>query len=550
MNAEQPLQFRIAREAWEFEAIHRLNYKTFVEEIPQHHHNPEQRLVDKFHAENTYAICLDGERLVGMVTGRGQRPFSLDQKVPDLDAHLPPDRKVLEVRLLSVEKEHRNGFVFSRLVGLLAQHFRDLGYDLGIISGTLRQQKLYKHLGFVPFGPVVGTGEAQFQPMYVTLETFVKMAKALSPPSAAVDRILSSYLPGPVDVHAEVRKAFEKGPVSHRSDVFMGDFRATKKLLCQLAGAEHVEVLLGSGSLANDAIGAQLSVLGQPGIILSNGEFGDRLIDHATRLGLQFEVCQMGWGEPFDYAELEQRLERKAGLGWVWAVHCETSTGILNEVESLKRICARAQLNLCLDCISAVGTVPVDLRGVYLASCVSGKGLAAFPGLSMVFYNHQIVPSSKPLPRYLDLSYYVAQDGIPFTHSSNLIYALQAALKRTCWEDKFAQIRETAAWLRGRLRELGFQIVAPDPHASPAVLSIALPGEISSKSIGWQLQKSGYLLSYKSAYLLQRNWIQICLMGEWSRDNLATLPDVLASLSAQVRARKARTPLQPAVLGE
>ena len=92
--------------------------------------------------------------------------------------------------------------------------------------------------------------------------------------------------------------------------------------------------------------------------------------------------------------------------------------------------------------------------------------------------------------------------------------------------------------------------MAPDPHASPAVLSIALPGEISSKSIGWQLQKSGYLLSYKSAYLLQRNWIQICLMGEWSRDNLATVPDVLASLSAQVRARKARTPLQPAVLGE
>ena len=241
---------------------------------------------------------------------------------------------------------------------------------------------------------------------------------------------------------------------------------------------------------------------------------------------------------------------KKTGLGWVWAVHCETSTGILNELEALKQISAGAGLKLCLDCISAIGTVPVDLRGVYLASCVSGKALAAFPGLSMVFYNHELTPGSKLLPRYLDLGYYAAQDGIPFTHSSNLIYALQAALKRTSWADKFAQICETAAWLRGRLRELGFQIVAPDLHASPAVLSIALPGEISSKSIGWQLQKSGYLLSYKSAYLLQRNWIQICLMGEWSRDNLATLPDVLASLSAQVRARKSRASLQPAGLGE
>src|SRR5882724_355940 len=297
MNSDAALQFKIATEDWELEAIHRLNYKTFVEEIPQHANNPEQRLVDKFHAENTYAICLSGGQLVGMVAGRGHRPFSLDQKVPNLQTFLPEGRTILEVRLLSVEKDFRNSFVFSRLVGLLAQHFKDRGFDLAIISGTLRQLKLYKHLGFVPFGPLVGTGEAQFQPMYLTLETFIQMSKVLSPPSAEVNRILASYLPGPVDVHAEVRKAFEKGPVSHRSNAFATDFRATQRLLCELVGASRVEILLGSGSLANDAVGAQISLLREPGIILSNGEFGERLIDHATRLGLQFEAIQVEWGE-------------------------------------------------------------------------------------------------------------------------------------------------------------------------------------------------------------------------------------------------------------
>ena len=89
-----------------------------------------------------------------------------------------------------------------------------------------------------------------------------------------------------------------------------------------------------------------------------------------------------------------------------------------------------------------------------------------------------------------------------------------------------------------RLRELGFQIVAPDAHASHAVITIALASDLSSKSIGWQLQKVGYLLSYKSEYLLHRNWIQICLMGEWPRDHLETLPDMLAELVARRRARK------------
>jgi aspartate aminotransferase-like enzyme len=461
-----------------------------------------------------------------------------------LDSFLPEGRTALEVRLLSVEKDYRNGFVFSRLVGLIAQHFKDRGSDLAIISGTLRQLKLYKHLGFIPFGPLVGSGDAQFQPMYLTLETFIQMSKVLSPPSAEVNRILVNYLPGPVDVHEEVRKAFEQGPISHRSNAFTTEFRSTKRLLCELAGASQVEILLGSGSLANDAVGGQISLLEQRGLVLSNGEFGARLIDHGTRLGLIFEPFEVAWGEPFDYEAIAKRITQGERIDWLWAVHCETSTGILNDLAALKSLCASHGIKLCLDCISSIGTVPVDLSGVYLASCVSGKALASFPGLSMVFYNHELVSAPNKLARYIDLGYYAAQGGVPFTHSSNLLCALQTALSRTCWTEKFAQIEEVSKWLRNRLRELHLPVVAPDSCASPAVVTIALPSEIHSKSIGLQLKKTGFLLSYNSDYLLKRNWIQICLMGEWSRAQLETLPNVLAQLCAQRKERTSRRQVQ------
>src|SRR5271165_4992513 len=84
MNSRHALVFKSATEDWEFEQIHRLNYRTFVEEIPQHQPSAEQRLVDKFHAQNTYLICLAGRKLVGMLAVRGNRPFSLDQKLPTL----------------------------------------------------------------------------------------------------------------------------------------------------------------------------------------------------------------------------------------------------------------------------------------------------------------------------------------------------------------------------------------------------------------------------------------------------------------------------------
>jgi hypothetical protein len=102
-----PLAYKIATEASEFEAIHRLNYDTFVEEIPQHGANPERRLVDRFHAQNTYVICLDGPRMAGMVCGRCARPFSLDQKIANLDRYLPAHRKAVEIRLLAIAPAYR-----------------------------------------------------------------------------------------------------------------------------------------------------------------------------------------------------------------------------------------------------------------------------------------------------------------------------------------------------------------------------------------------------------------------------------------------------------
>jgi predicted N-acetyltransferase YhbS len=170
-NDAERLVYRIAEQS-DFDAIHRLNYETFVEEIPQHAPNTGRLLIDRFHAENTYVICLAGNRLAGMVCGRCARPFSLDQKVANLDRHLPIHRKAVEIRLLAVAHAHRKTAVFSGLMAFLSRHFMEQGCDLAVISGTVRELKLYRHLGFETFGKLVGTAVASYQPMYLTLNAF------------------------------------------------------------------------------------------------------------------------------------------------------------------------------------------------------------------------------------------------------------------------------------------------------------------------------------------------------------------------------------------
>jgi aspartate aminotransferase-like enzyme len=140
--------------------------------------------------------------------------------------------------------------------------------------------------------------------------------------------------------------------------------------------------------------------------------------------------------------------------------------------------------------------------------------LRAYPGLAMVFYRHEAVPSPARLPRYLDLGYYAQEEGIPFTFSSNLLHALHAAIRRTDLERRFERITELSAGLRSRLAEAGFVLVGNGTKTSPAVITIALVPELNSAIVGEAMQEAGYLLSYNSGYLRRKNWIQICLMGE------------------------------------
>ena len=518
---------RIAAEPWEFDAIHRLNYQTFVEEIPQHPTHPSGRLVDRFHSENTYIICVRGAELLGMIAVRGTRPFSLDHKIPDLDAHLPAGRRPCELRLLAVDKRHRSGRLLHRLLGIVWRYCREQNYEVAIISGTTRQLALYRHLGFVPFGTPVGPAEARFQPMMVSLVGTPCPRKLFRRPSqfeAVTERV--NLLPGPVPIQPQVRQALLESPESHRSRSFRADLASLRALLCQLTGARRAEILLGSGTLANDAIAAQLSLAPGPGLIVTNGEFGERLADHAARFRIAHEVIRLPWGQPIGLSAVERRLYCEPSPRWLWFAHLETSTGVLNDLDALKSVCRSTGTKVCVDAVSAFGLAPLGLEDVYFASVVSGKGARAFAGLAVVLYNHDLEPSDR-LPRYCDLGLYARSDGVPFTHSSNLLRALSTSLSSVDWDKRFRSLIDTSAWLRGELRRSGFRVVAPESHAAPGIVTIALSRTVQSTEVAARLEHAGFALASNSEYLRERNWIQISLMGEPPVEQLREVVEAL-----------------------
>jgi len=516
------MRFKIADQDWEFNEVHKLNYETFVEEIPQHSTNHEKTLVDKFHEENNYIICLKRDLVAGMIAVRDKRPFSLDLKLDNIKEYIPGHSSICELRLLSIRKGERNRKVIQGLFQYLADYCEQMKYDLAIISATTTQERLYKNLGFKPFGPLVGTNGACYQPMFLTPGSYFKFknrTRVLKSTGESIDSNNKILLqPGPVKVNIEVGKAFNSEPISHRSTKFIKLLKDTEKSLCELTNSQFAQIIMGSGTLANDHIAAQLSTITGKGLILQNGEFGERLVDHARRFNLDFDTLDENWGDIFNYIDIEKKI-KKSSYNWMWFVHCETSSGILNDLESLEKICSANNILLCVDCISSLGIIDTDLSNIYLASGASGKTVAAYPGLSFVIYNKDILPNTS-IPRYLDLGNFIQSEGVPFTLSSNLLSALNKSLQMLDVNKNRDFASGVGEIVRDGLENMGVEILNDRSSSSPAVITFKISENLSSIDVGEALEKQNVFLSYRSNYLTKRNLMQFALMGEYDYQDI------------------------------
>lgn len=493
---------KIARTEKEFTEIAKLNYETFVEEIPQHAPDENGIRVDPFHSENKYIIVLKDQELAGMIAIRDQRPFSLDKKVGPVEDLLPEDAlqgKLCEIRLLAVRKEHRNGRVFFMLVGALSDYAYKQGYSAAVISGTVRELKLYKQMGFEAFAEAVGSEDAQFVPMVLTRKQFEQSI------AARLKQKRYSFYPGPVVLQEEISSALIEEPVSHRSFEFTLTLKSVKKRLLTMSEAKYVHLLAGSGTLANEAMIGQLKSLPGKGLVLINGAFGERLMNQAARWGLSFDFLANEWGQPFDQEQLNVQIS-KNNYEWLLMAHGETSTGMLNNLDMLTHLCKRNNIKLCLDCVSSFGALPFSLAEVYLATGVSGKAIGTLSGLSFVFSNHELKENPE-LPSYLDLGLY-SNGQIPFTYSSQVLKSLDKALEYYLCDDRYTRLKERFELILAAEKNGDMEFLTPNGYP----MIVTLKGEDSCSDMAEDAALSGFDLHYKSAYLAKRAWVQLSII--------------------------------------
>jgi aspartate aminotransferase-like enzyme len=514
------LVFKQADTPWEFEQIHRLNYRTFVEEIGQYPPDGSGLLVDRFHDQNIYCIAVQDGRMLGMVAAHDGPPFSVETRLPDRSILESLKGPLLEVRLLALDRECRHRTILAGLLWELYCYACDRRYSHLIISGITDKAQMYQRFGFRALGPAAASGGASFVPMAMSLENptehvawYTRSYRARQARSVARPPV--SLMAGPVEIAATVRQSFVRPPVSHRSAEFIDAYERVRAVLARLSGGMKVAVFTGSGTTANDSVALHLRAAFEsaPGLVLVNGEFGERIARQASRAGLQFQALRWTWGEPWD-------LDRVAGAmtdrtAWLWAVHLETSAGVLNPLPDLIALAARRGVQVAADCVSSVGAAPLPAHGVWMSTGVSGKAIGAYAGLSFVFASDGALEQTggANLPSSFDVRAAAEHEGPRFTMASPLLFALESALASYSSEAeanrRFTRQESLGRKVRSELMRIGIQPLARECDAAPCVTTFAVPynGFIE------ECRRAGFELGAESAYLRDRGWAQIATMG-------------------------------------
>lgn len=326
---------------------------------------------------------------------------------------------------------------------------------------------------------------------------------------------------GPVSITEEVKKALSETPISHRSHAFEQLYRKTTTLLCSTFRVKQTFLLSGSGTLANEAMIQEIKYLDCKGLILSNGEFGSRLIEQSRRNSLDFMTYELPWGNALDMDEVKKLLGAHS-IKWILFCHCETSMGIINDVDKIIALSEKYGCMCFVDCMSTVGTRSLNLSKVAMATASSGKGLASVPGLAIVFSNIEL-SLKNDVPVYFDLGHYSRKNGIPFTISSNLVKSLFISIEQKLTDDQFGMVQEYGKQFFSLLNEYGW---VPFSDINASVYTIAVPGT-AKKIFMKNMAQRKLLLSYESDYLKTRNWMQLATFGYYEE---AQLKQVLNSL--------------------
>ena len=243
----------------------------------------------------------------------------------------------------------------------------------------------------------------------------------------------------------------------------------------------------GSGTFAVEAMLTSFVPPEGEVLVLINGAYGQRakrILDIARRATVVHETPE---DTVPDLAEVERIVAQSRTITHVFAVQCETTSGILNPILEIAAICERHGKRLLVDAMSAFGALPLDAREVHFdaVAASSNKCIEGVPGLGFVLCRKTALDETAGNATTLVLDLYDQHQALAktgqyrFTPPIHVIVAFHQALEEHRAEGGVAgrgdRYRENCRILVNGMRAMGFRTLLPDALQAPIIVTFHMP---------------------------------------------------------------------------
>lgn len=318
--------------------------------------------------------------------------------------------------------------------------------------------------------------------------------------------------PGPLSTTKSVKVAMLRDWCTWDDDYnsIVQEIRLELLGLAEVNPKKYTSVLMqGSGTFSVESVIG--SVIPENGklLVLANGAYGQRIATIAEYLKIPVEIYDSGELKRHDVNELESILSNDNKISHVAIVHCETTTGMLNDIEEIGLVVKKHNRLYIVDAMSSFGGIPIEIEkiGIDFLISSSNKCIQGVPGFGFVIANRRQLEKCKGFARSLSLDLYDQWNTMEnsdgkwrFTSPTHVVRAFRQAIAELKDERgidaRFIRYSVNQRTLVNGMKEMGFQPLLPDELHSPIITTFISPDhkDFDFKRFYDQLKLRGFVI--------------------------------------------------------
>ncbi|MBQ8856960.1 MAG: alanine--glyoxylate aminotransferase family protein [Lachnospiraceae bacterium] len=342
---------------------------------------------------------------------------------------------------------------------------------------------------------------------------------------------------GPTQVKENVRMARSLETTNPDLDLAFYEFyKETCDILQEMLHSTGTAYILsGEGILGLEAACASLTEPGDRVLVLDNGIFGKGFADFVTMYGGEAVLFTSDYQRPINPEDLKSFLEKDSDFKYATVVHCDTPSGVLNDISKICPMLAEYGILSVVDSVAGMfgEYVNVDESQIDILCGGSQKALSAPAGLTMLWVSDKAmkamesrkVPVASFYANILTFRNYYENKWFPYTMPISDINGLRVALDNVKADEsileRHAKIAEAT---RRAVQKAGLKLYLKEGYSN-TVTVIEVPEGVTDEQILSTMRDKYHVMISGCFDVLAGKVIRIGHMGENARveDMILTL---------------------------